>query len=60
MFKAQKPFLFEHGLRAVILLHAYASGPNDVRLLARTLERENYTVFAPLFTDIQLGNRLIS
>lgn len=58
MFKAQKPFLFEHGPRAVILLHAYASGPNDVRLLARTLERENYTVFAPLFTGHSTGEPL--
>ncbi|WP_243685912.1 hypothetical protein [Lentilactobacillus rapi] len=45
-----KSFYFEHGPHAVILLHAFASGPVDVRLLARYLERENYTVYAPLFT----------
>lgn len=45
-----KSFYFEHGPHAVILLHAFASGPVDVRLLARYLERENYTVYASLFT----------
>ncbi|GAK48500.1 lipase/esterase [Secundilactobacillus oryzae JCM 18671] len=58
MFKAQTPFLFEHGPRAVILLHAYASGPNDVRMLARALERENFTVYAPKFTGHATGEPL--
>lgn len=44
-----KPFYFEHGPKAIILLHAFASGPVDVRMLARYLERENYTVYAPMF-----------
>ncbi|KRN74671.1 carboxylesterase [Lentilactobacillus parabuchneri] len=45
-----KSFYFEHGPQAVILLHAFASGPVDVRMLARYLERQNYTVYAPMFT----------
>ena len=43
-------FYFDHGNQAVILLHAFASGPIDVRLLARRLESENYSVYAPMFT----------
>lgn len=42
-------FFFEKGPQAVILMHAYSSTPNDVRMLARALEKENYTVYAPLF-----------
>ncbi|WP_439646266.1 alpha/beta hydrolase [Lentilactobacillus kisonensis] len=34
----------------MILLHAFASGPVDVRMLARHLEHDDYTVYAPLFT----------
>ncbi|EHO54482.1 alpha/beta hydrolase [Lentilactobacillus kisonensis] len=45
-----KSFFFEHGPKAVILLHAFASGPVDVRMLARHLEHDDYTVYAPLFT----------
>lgn len=39
-----------HGETAVLLLHAYSGSPNDVRMLARFLERANYSVYAPLFT----------
>lgn len=38
------------GPKAVVLLHAYTGSPNDVRMLARKLEKENYTVIAPLFS----------
>ncbi|MEQ7217972.1 alpha/beta hydrolase [Vagococcus fluvialis] len=41
---------FKNGKRAVLLLHAYTGSPNDVRMLARQLEKENYTVLAPLFS----------
>lgn len=44
-----KSFFFEKGPKAVILMHAYSSTPNDVRMLGRALEKENYTVYAPLF-----------
>lgn len=41
---------FKNGEKAVLLLHAYTGSPNDVRMLARRLEKENYTVLAPLFS----------
>ncbi|MGB7366780.1 alpha/beta hydrolase [Carnobacterium jeotgali] len=42
-------FFFENGPQAVVLMHAYSSTPNDMRMLGRALEKENYTVYAPLF-----------
>ncbi|MCM8609650.1 MULTISPECIES: alpha/beta hydrolase [Lactiplantibacillus] len=50
MLKQPEPFYFEHGERAVILLHAYAGSANDVRMLGRTLERSDYTVYGPQFS----------
>ncbi|KAF1305465.1 alpha/beta hydrolase [Candidatus Enterococcus willemsii] len=44
-----KPLFAEHGARAVLLLHAYSGSPNDVRMLCRYLEQENYTVYSPMF-----------
>lgn len=41
---------FEKGPRAVLLLHAYTGSFNDVRMLARFLEKNQYTVYAPLFS----------
>ncbi|SLM86396.1 MULTISPECIES: alpha/beta fold hydrolase [Vagococcus] len=41
---------FKNGKRAILLLHAYTGSPNDVRMLARKLERAGYTVLAPLFS----------
>lgn len=44
-------FYFPHsGRRGVILLHAYTGNSNDVRMLGRQLNRDGYTVIAPLFT----------
>ncbi|MBF8808388.1 MAG: alpha/beta hydrolase [Enterococcus lacertideformus] len=45
-----KSFYEKHSKRAVLLLHAYSGSPNDVRMLARYLEKLEYTVYAPLFT----------
>lgn len=45
-----QPFFFEKGPRAVLLLHAYTGSSNDMRMLARALEKEEYTVYAPNFT----------
>lgn len=45
-----KPFFFENGPRAVLLLHAYTGSSADMRMLGRALEKENYTVYAPHFT----------
>ncbi|HIY57415.1 MAG TPA: alpha/beta hydrolase [Candidatus Tetragenococcus pullicola] len=44
-----KPLFEEHGNRAVLILHAYSGSPNDVRMLCRSLEQENYTVYSPMF-----------
>ncbi|ALV22764.1 MULTISPECIES: alpha/beta hydrolase [Carnobacterium] len=44
-----QPFFFERGPKAVLLMHAYTGTPNDVRMMGRALEKENYTVYAPLF-----------
>lgn len=45
-----RSFYFKGGKRAVLLFHAYSSTPNDVRMLGRALERENYTVYSPTFS----------
>lgn len=45
-----KSFYFKKGPRAVLLFHAFSSTPNDVRKLGRALEREGYTVYAPVFS----------
>ncbi len=45
-----QPLFVEHGKRAVILLHAYTGSPNDVRMLCRAVENENYTVYSPMFS----------
>jgi len=56
VLKRPEPFFFEHGEQAVILLHAYSGSANDVRLLARALERENYTIYAPQFSGHATGD----
>lgn len=50
MVREPEPFLFEHGPNAVILLHAYAGSSNDMRMMGRALEKDDYTVYAPIFT----------
>lgn len=45
-----KPLFTENGPRAVLLLHAYSGSSNDVRMLSRYLEKENYTVYSPNFS----------
>ncbi|WP_071131110.1 alpha/beta hydrolase [Enterococcus timonensis] len=39
-----------HSHTGVLLLHAYSGSSNDVRQLARKLGRENFTVYAPIFS----------
>jgi len=56
MLKQPEPFFFEHGDQVVILLHAYSGSANDVRMLARVLERANYSVYAPQFTGHATGD----
>jgi carboxylesterase len=45
-----KPLFSENGSRAVLLLHAYSGSSNDVRMLSRSLEKANYTVYSPNFS----------
>lgn len=45
-----RSFYFKGGEKAVLLFHAYSSTPNDVRMLGRALEKENYTVYSPTFS----------
>lgn len=45
-----KPFLFKAGPQAICLLHAFGGSSNDVRLLGHQLNKEGYTVYAPVFT----------
>ena len=42
-----KPFFFESGERAVLLLHGFSGSSADVRMLGRFLEKEGYTTYAP-------------
>lgn len=50
MNQLPESLFFEKGPRAVLLLHAYTGSYNDVRMLARFLEKNQYTVYAPLFS----------
>jgi carboxylesterase len=42
-----KPFTFEGGKRAVLLLHGFTGNSSDVRMLGRFLEKKGYTSHAP-------------
>ncbi|MBL4954971.1 carboxylesterase [Neobacillus sp. YIM B02564] len=42
-----KPFTFESGKRAVLLLHGFTGNSADVRMLGRYLEKRGYTCHAP-------------
>lgn len=44
-----KPFTFEAGKRAVLLLHGFTGNTADVRMLGRFLEKRGYTCHAPLY-----------
>jgi carboxylesterase len=44
---APKPFFFEAGKRAVLLLHGFTGSSADVRMLGRFLEKNGYTCHAP-------------
>ncbi|MEK3937397.1 carboxylesterase [Sporosarcina sp. FSL W7-1349] len=46
-FAIPKPFFFEKGKRAVLLLHGFTGNSADVRMFGRFLERKNYTSLAP-------------
>lgn len=42
-----KPFFFEEGHRAVLLLHGFTGNSSDVRQLGRYLQKKGYTSYAP-------------
>jgi carboxylesterase len=42
-----KPFTFEGGKKAVLLLHGFTGNSADVRMLGRFLEKKGYTCHAP-------------
>lgn len=44
-----KPFTFEAGERAVLLLHGFTGNTADVRMLGRYLQEKGYTCHAPLY-----------
>jgi carboxylesterase len=44
-----KPFTFEAGPRAVLLLHGFTGHTADVRILGRFLEKKGYTSHAPIY-----------
>lgn len=44
-----KPFTFEKGPRAVLLLHGFTGHSADVRMLGRFLEKKGYTNHAPIY-----------
>ncbi len=44
-----QPFYFDKGSRAVLLLHSFSGTSNDMRLLGRFLERNDYSAYAPMF-----------
>ncbi|WP_129732065.1 alpha/beta hydrolase [Ectobacillus funiculus] len=44
-----KPFTFEAGERAVLLLHGFTGHSADVRMLGRYLEGKGYTCHAPIY-----------
>jgi len=46
---APKPFTFEGGKRAVLLLHGFTGSSADVRMLGRFLEKKGYTCHAPIY-----------
>lgn len=48
-FEGAKYFPSEGSQKAVLLLHAYTGSPMDVNMLGRLLNRQGYTVLAPLF-----------
>ena len=46
---APKPFLFEGGAKAILLLHGFTGSSADVRMLGRFLQKKGYTCHAPQF-----------
>lgn len=54
-FVAPKPFTYEAGSKAVLLLHGFTGTTADVRKLGRYLHKQGYTVHAPLYQGHGVG-----
>ncbi|WP_226535758.1 alpha/beta hydrolase [Fictibacillus halophilus] len=48
-FTAPKPFFFEGGKRAVLMLHGFTGSSADVRMMGRFLQKKGYTCHAPQY-----------
>ncbi|WP_413476090.1 alpha/beta hydrolase [Latilactobacillus fuchuensis] len=48
-YRLPEPYYFEQGSIGIVLLHAYTGSANDVRMLGRSLEKQNWSVLAPNF-----------
>lgn len=48
-YRLPEPFLLDEGPIGVVLLHAYSGSANDMRMLARHLQRENISSIGPNF-----------
>ncbi|GAA0337839.1 carboxylesterase [Bacillus carboniphilus] len=46
---APKPFMYEGGKRAVLLLHGFTGTTSDVKRLGQFLHERGYTCFAPVY-----------
>lgn len=45
-----KPLFEKHSNKGILLLHAYSGSSNDVRYVARYLEKYDYSVYLPIFS----------
>ncbi|MGP4073534.1 alpha/beta hydrolase [Piscibacillus sp. B03] len=54
-FVAPKPFTYEAGSQAILLLHGFTGTTADVRKLGRYLHKKGYTVHAPLYQGHGVG-----
>lgn len=57
MYQAPKPFFFENDTanKAVVMFHGYAGSTNDMRMLARFLQRQGYAVYCNNFAGHATG-----
>lgn len=45
-----KPFYYEGGEKAVLLLHSFTSNPSDMKKLGRHLQKHQYSCYAPIYS----------
>ncbi|TWT26452.1 alpha/beta fold hydrolase [Planomicrobium sp. CPCC 101110] len=45
-----KPFYYEGGEKAVLLLHSFTSNPSDMKKLGRHLQKNHYSCYAPVYS----------